>query len=90
MREQPLEVGHLDLEPRVSRLRLLPDAFEAPLDVVAVGDEELELQRLEVVRRNARAREPVEDDKQGVDLAQIAEQLRAPYRERRRRAPPPA
>ena len=36
-------------EPRVARLRLLPDALEALLDVVAVGDDELELERPQVV-----------------------------------------
>src|SRR5436305_394129 len=40
---------------------------------VAVGDEQLELQRLEVVGRNAGAGEPVEHDEQRVDLAQVAE-----------------
>ncbi len=44
--------------------------------MVAVGHEQLELQRLEVVVRNARPREPVDDDEQGVDLAQLPEQLR--------------
>ena len=44
--------------------------------MVAVGDEQLELQRLEVVLRHARAGEAVEDDEQRVDLPQLAEQLR--------------
>ena len=62
---------------RVARLRLLRDALEPLLDVVAVGDEQLELQRLEIVVRDARPREAVEHDEQRVDLAQVAEQRRA-------------
>src|SRR5215468_7607091 len=76
MRQKTLELGRLRLEARVSRLRLLANAFEPPLDVVAVGDEQLELQRLEVVGRNARAREAVEHHEERIDLSQIPEQLR--------------
>ena len=64
------------LQLRVARLRLLRDALEPPLDVVAVGDEQLELQRLEVVGRHPRAGEAVEHDEQRVDLPQVAEQRR--------------
>ena len=45
-------------------------------DVVAVGDEQLELQVLEVAGRIGARREAVEDDEQRVDLAQVAEQRR--------------
>ena len=75
MREQALELGGFPLQRLVARLRLLGDALEAALDVVAVRDEQLELERLEIVRRHAGAREAVEDDEERVDLAQVAEQL---------------
>src|SRR5207302_390295 len=76
VREQAFEIVRLPLQLRVARLRLLPDALEPPLDVIAVGDEQLELQRLQVVVRHPRAGEPVEDDEERVDLTQLAEQLR--------------
>ena len=44
--------------------------------MVAVGDEQLELQRLEVVAGIPRPGPAVEDDEQSVDLAQVAEQRR--------------
>ena len=53
VREQGLEPVDLLLQLRVARLRLLPGPLEALLDVVAVGDEQLELERL--ARRPARA-----------------------------------
>ena len=59
VREQPLELLHLAAERRVARLRLLRDPLEPPLDVVPVGDEQLELERLQVAlrgRRRARRR----------------------------------
>jgi hypothetical protein len=62
MCEQPLQLCGLRLQARIPGFRLLPDALQPALDVVAVGDEELELQRLEVVGRDAGAGEPVEDD----------------------------
>ena len=49
VREQPLEVFRLLAELRVARLRLLAHALEAPLDMVAVGDEQLELELLDLV-----------------------------------------
>ena len=73
MREQPLERIRFLLQIRVARLRLLRDALEPALDVVAVGDEQLEPQRLEVVVRNVRAGEAVEHDEQRVDLTQVPE-----------------
>src|SRR5581483_3256261 len=76
MCEEALEVLGLALELRVTRLRLLGDALESPLDVVAVGDEQLELERLQVVVGDTRAREPVEHDEERVDLTQLPEQLR--------------
>jgi hypothetical protein len=77
MREQRLELGDLRPERRVARLRLLRHALEPPLHVVAVRDEELELQRLEIRRRIARAGPAVEHGEQRVDLAQVPEQCRA-------------
>ena len=66
----------LDAELRVARLRLLLDPLEPPLDVVAVGDEQLEPQVLEIAGRVGAGREAVEDDEQRVDLAQVPEQRR--------------
>src|SRR5205807_8812083 len=57
VREEPLELRRLAPQRRVARLRLLAHPLEAPLDMVAVGDEQLEAQRLEIVRRRARPRE---------------------------------
>ena len=76
MREQPLERIRFLLQIRVARLRLLRDALEPALDVVAIGDEQLEAQRLEIVVRDVRAGEAVEHDEQRVDLTQVAEQRR--------------
>jgi hypothetical protein len=45
--------------------------------MIAVGDEQLEAQRLQIVGRDARAGETVEHDEQRIDLAEVAEQLRA-------------
>src|SRR5205814_6162532 len=59
VREHPLELRGLLLQLRLAGLRLLGDAFEPPLDVVAIRDQELQAERLEVVRRNARPREAV-------------------------------
>ena len=70
--EQTLELRDLDLQLRLAGLRLLRDAFESALDVVAVGHENLEPERFEIVRGNARARKAVEDDEQCVDLAQVS------------------
>ena len=76
MREQLLEELDLLAQLHVTGLRLLRDAFEPLLDVVAVGDEQLELQRLEIVGGNLRAGEAVEHDEQRVDLPKVAEQRR--------------
>ena len=46
--EQRLQLLDLLAQPRVARLRLLLDPLQPPLDVVAVGDEQLELERLQV------------------------------------------
>src|SRR5207248_1679572 len=62
VREEPLEICGFRLQPGVSGLRLLRHSLQPALDVVAVRDEELELQRLEVVGRDQRAREAVEND----------------------------
>ena len=90
VREQLLE--RLDLLPRgrIARLRLLAHPLEPPLDVVAVGDEQLEPERLEVALRVASAREAVGDGEQRVRLAQAAEQRAARSRARPRRGSPPA
>src|SRR5581483_3273690 len=48
VREDPLQLVDLRTQLRITRLRLLLDPVEAPLDVVAVGDEQLEPEVLEV------------------------------------------
>ena len=73
--EQPL--GQLDLLPLgpVSRLRLLADPLEAPLDVLAVGDDQLEPERLEIGGRIGVLRETVEDREERVGLPELAGDL---------------
>ena len=51
MREQRGERLELGPLAGVTRLRLFRDALVPPLDVIAIGDEQLELERLEVVGR---------------------------------------
>src|SRR5579859_1931468 len=46
MREQALEIGRLGPETSVSGLRLFRDPLQPALDVIAIGDEQLQLQRL--------------------------------------------
>ena len=77
VREEPLELGRLGPELRVARLRLLRDPLEPLLHVIAVGNEELELQRLEIVVGNPRAGPVVEHGEERVDLAEVSEELRA-------------
>ena len=74
--EQLREQLHLCARGRVAGLRLLRHALVAALDVIAVCDEQLELERLEVVVRCRPVREPVEDGEDRVDLPEVAEQLR--------------
>ena len=88
--DQLLELVHLRRELRIARLRLLRDPLEPSLDVLAVGHEQLEAERDEIVVRIGVRREPVEDEQERVDLAQVAEQRGARCRERRRRARRPA
>src|SRR5207244_4946622 len=76
VREQALELRRLGLETGISGLRLLRHAFEPPLDVVAVRDEQLELERLEVIGGNARAGKAVENHQKRIHLAQVPEELR--------------
>ena len=73
MRQHPFELGHFLLQLLLARLRLLRDSLEPALDVIPVGDQELEAQCLQVVRGHAGAREAVEDDEQRVHLTQIPE-----------------
>jgi len=47
--EHLLQLIELAADLCVARLRLLLDALEPALDMVAVGDEQLELERLEIV-----------------------------------------
>ena len=49
--EHALQVGSLLAQLRVARLRLLAHALEAALDMVAVGDQQLQLEPLEVALR---------------------------------------
>ena len=75
MRQHPFELGHLLLQLQFARLRLLRDALEPPLDMIPIGNQQLEPQRLQVVGGNPGAREAVEDDEQRIHLAQIPQQL---------------
>src|SRR5215216_2512076 len=50
VREQPLEVRDLGAQLRAARLRVFANALEPARDVVAVGDEQLEVERLELKR----------------------------------------
>ena len=74
--EQRLQL--LDLLPQrgVTRLRLLLDPLEPPLDMVAVGDEQLEIERLQVAGGIGAGREAVRDRQDRIDLAKPAEQRR--------------
>ena len=68
MREQSL--GQLDLlalRP-IAGLRLLPHSLEPALDVVAVGDDELEAEGLQVGCRIGPLREPVEHGEERIRL----------------------
>jgi hypothetical protein len=75
VRQEPVELVGLGAQLGVPRLRLLLHALEAPLHVVAVRDEELERQRLEVRGRIARAAERVEHHQERVDLTEVPEEL---------------
>ncbi len=74
MDDQPFELRCFSLELRVAGLRLLRDSLEAPLDVVAVGNEQLEAEPLEIALRIGVRRESVQDEQQRIDLAKVAEE----------------
>ena len=91
MGEEAFELGDLLSQARVAGLRLGANPVEALLDVIAVGDDELELDRLQVVGGIRLRAEVVQHGDQGVRLAQLAEDGRAqtgrvdePDRRRRR------
>ena len=71
--EERLELSELGTLRRLARLRFLRDPLVAALDVVAVGDEQLELQGLEVVLGGRSVREAVEHREDRVDLAKVPE-----------------
>ena len=77
VREQPL--GQLGLLPlrAIARLRLLAHALETPIDVLAVGDDQLETERLEVGGGIGILGEAVEHREQRIGLAKLAGNLRA-------------
>ena len=66
VREQALR--ELELLPlgAIAGLRLLADALEAAIDVLAVGDDQLQPQRLEVGGGIRAVREAVEDGEQRI------------------------
>ena len=76
MGEHALELRRFLLQLQLTRLGLFRHAVQPALDVVAIGDEQLEPKCLEIVRRDARAREAVQHDEERVHLTQVAEQLR--------------
>jgi len=75
MREQPPELVGLGAKGRLAGLRLLLDPLEPPLDVLPVGEEQLELDRLEVGVRVGARPEAVQHRDERVGLAQPPEQL---------------
>ena len=77
VREDAFQVADLVAQPRVARLRLRANAIESLLDVVAVGDDELELDRLEVVVGISLGPEAPQHCDQGVGLTELAENRRA-------------
>src|SRR3954447_5796940 len=77
MGEGALQLPELGAKTRVTGLRLLLDALEAPLDVIAVGNEKLEPQRLQVVCGITGTRPVVQNGEQSINLAQVAEKLSA-------------
>ena len=62
----------------IARLRLLADALEPPVDVLAVGDDELEAERLEVGGGIGLVGEAVEHGEERIGLTKLAGNLRAP------------
>jgi hypothetical protein len=74
VREQLLQ--HVDLlaQRGIARLRLLLHPLQSPLDVIAVGHQELKLQCLEVGARARALREAVGYGQDRVHLAQATEQ----------------
>ena len=77
MREQRLERRGLRPQPRITRLRLRTDALEPCFHVVAVRDQQLQLELLEVAGGIGSGREAVGDAQEGVDAAEVAEQRSA-------------
>ena len=77
MCEEPLQLDNLVAQPRVAGLRQRTYALEALLDVVAVGDDQLELDRLEVVLRVGLRAEAAQHGDERIGLAQLAEDGRA-------------
>ncbi len=75
--EQRAQVLRLLLQRGIARLGLLLDSFQPALDVLVVGDEELQLERLEIAGRVRVLAPAVQDGEQRVDLAETAEKLTA-------------
>ena len=72
MREHRLEQRGFLPRRRVSRLRVLAHLLQPALDVVAIGDDHLQLQGLEIARGIGVLREPVDDGQQRVGLPEPA------------------
>ena len=73
VRQHVRELVDLGAQACVARLRLLRHTLEPSLDVIAVGDEQLEAERLEIAVRIRVRPEAAQDDEQRVDLAQVSE-----------------
>ena len=73
MSQDPRQLLDLGANLRVARLRLFGDALEPALDVVAIGDQQLQRERLEVTCGIGVRPEAAQHDEQGVDLPQVAE-----------------
>ena len=72
MREHRLEQHGFLPRRRVSRLRVLAHLLQAALDVVAIGDDHLQLQRLEIACGIGVHGEAVDDGQERVGLPQSA------------------
>ena len=71
------QLGLLSLRA-IARLRLLAHTVETPVDVLAVGHDQLEPKRLEVAGGIGTVRVAVEDGEQRVRLSKLARDLRSP------------
>ena len=77
VREQSLRQLSLLALRSIAGLRLLAHALEPPIDVLAVGDDQLEPKRLEIACRVGFLGEAVQHREQCIGLTELARNLRA-------------